>query len=84
MTFHLHFANDFSFSLQSSSLTFDIFSFLFSFTLAKTQHVVHQEQHVELEEPVFANTIGDREAREYNRLAKMDLGDTFDHDDIDR
>ena len=39
MTFHLHFANDFSFSLQSSSLTFHILSFFFPLTLAKTQHV---------------------------------------------
>ena len=43
MTFHLHFANGFSFSLQSSSLTFHILSFLFPFTLAKTQQVADTE-----------------------------------------
>ncbi|WMV50584.1 hypothetical protein MTR67_043969 [Solanum verrucosum] len=42
------------------------------------------QQHVELEEPVFADTIGGREAQEYYWLAKMDLGDTFDHADIER
>ena len=40
MTFHLHFANDFSFSLQSSSLTFHILSFLFPFILAKSQKLL--------------------------------------------
>ncbi|KAG5580702.1 hypothetical protein H5410_051329 [Solanum commersonii] len=41
------------------------------------------QQHVELEEPVFADTIVGREACEYYSLAKMDLGDTFDHVDIE-
>lgn len=35
-------------------------------------------------EPTFANTIGDREAREYYWLVKMNLSDTFDQDDIER
>ncbi|MCD9639610.1 hypothetical protein HAX54_024245 [Datura stramonium] len=36
------------------------------------------------DEPMFADTIRGREAREYYFLSKMDLGDTFDQDDIDK
>lgn len=35
-------------------------------------------------ELTFANTIGDRESREYYWLVKMNLPNTFDQDDIER
>ena len=52
MTFHLHFANYFSFSLQNSFLTFHLLSFLFSFTLAKTQHKVPREYEFRYKVPL--------------------------------